>query len=192
MIDYDPARREIKAAKQKIEQMKLSKDYDSYERLWRELLINIQTAHNKLKAATLPVRDKFTNHFSKEFSLLSTDPLLSYLVHARNQHEHQIYDVAQKIPPSIVRRSLPGRSSHYIEKMVIKNGKIVEYKGDPLMVSVTPETCEVVAVSDRGRIYQPPEMHLGKPLKTRNPIEIGTRGVNFYKDWIERSSKVFV
>ncbi|EHK7198672.1 hypothetical protein IGG74_004605, partial [Escherichia coli] len=55
MIDYNPAKKEIIAAKKCLEQMKSSTNHDDFEMHWRECLGHIEKSFSKLLCATKPV-----------------------------------------------------------------------------------------------------------------------------------------
>ena len=63
MIDYNPAKKEIIAAKKCLEQMKSSTNHDDFEMHWRECLGHIEKSFSKLLCATKPVSGKFSSHF---------------------------------------------------------------------------------------------------------------------------------
>lgn len=191
MIDYKPALKEISAAKKCIEFMENSKNHDEYEGHWRDFLTHIDKSFNKLLCATKPVKGKFSSYFSKNMMLRKADEMLVYLLQARNSDFHSTQDIAQLSPAHTTFGAMPGVSSLFVKKMVINNGFLEHYEGDPLMVSFHPNTTRVVAVENQGQRYNPPSMHLGEHLSNNHPTTLAKLGVTFYENWINESSSQF-
>lgn len=191
MIDYSPARKEIKAAKRCLESMRTSNTYEDFEEYWRETLGHIEKSFTKLLSATNAVKSKFTSTFSKEFMYKKNDQLLVYLTQARNADTHTVADISQKIPARTAITSPPGIRDHYIHYMAIKNYLLVDYVGDPIIVTFHPEDIETIAVKNQGNIYPPPLTHLGEKITTRRPFYLAEKGIIFYEAWIDKSSNIF-
>ena len=193
MIDYNPARKEIKAAKKCLQSMESSHDLDEMEQLWRDCINHIEKSHTKLLSATNPVKGKFSSFFSKKITQKKNDELLRYVNQARNTDNHSIADLSRKVPPSTRYSSLPGAKSHYIKHMVIGSyGQIEHYEGDPMLVKFHPASIEVISVTNSGVMYSPPNTHLGVPVASKSPIVLARKAISFFEDWIEDSSKNFI
>ncbi|PWY09696.1 hypothetical protein [Citrobacter koseri] len=192
MIDYSPARKEIKASQKCLKLMLASQNHDEFEQNWRDFLGHLEKAYNKLLCATKPVKDKFSSHFSKRIMHRKTDQTLVYLYQARNTDQHSTEEIARLSPSHTTFSSIPGAKGHYIEKLHINgNGMITEYKGDPLVVTFHPKTTKAIKIRNYGKDYHPPTIHLGEKLSSNHPSNLAAIGIKFYEDWIEDSSVTF-
>lgn len=192
MIDYNPARKEVNASKRCLELMLASKNHDEFEQNWRDFLGHLEKSYNKLLCAIKPVKSKFSSHFSKRIMHRKADQTLVYLCQARNTDQHSTEEIAKRSASHTSFSSFPGAKSHYIEKLHIDgSGMLVEYKGDPLVVTFHPETTIAIKVRNYGKDYYPPTEHLGEKLISNHPSNLAAIGIKFYEDWIEESSATF-
>lgn len=102
------------------------------------------------------------------------DELLGYLLHARDAAEHGIDQITEKRAGSVGIRS-KGNCLHVKELRLQSSPHGLQVTGDPetlkqLVVEFIPGTVHLIAVVDRGVVYQPPKNHLGKAIENPNPI----------------------
>lgn len=192
MIDYNPAKKEIIAAKKCLEQMKSSTNHDDFEMHWRECLGHIEKSFSKLLCATKPVSGKFSSHFNQKFMLRKTDKTLAYLHQARNADHHSTMEISKLEPPYTTLGAFPGARSHYIKELTIDStGKIAKYEGDPMIVEFHPATTMPITVRNQGKDYPPPTEHLGEKLVDIHPSVLAYLGIQFYEKWIDESCATF-
>lgn len=191
MIDYNPARKEIKAAKKCILDMESSTNFDDMEQLWRNCLNHIEKSFTKLVNAINPVKGKFTNAFSKEYAIRGNDDLLRYIKQARDCDNHTIGDISQKVPASTTISPATGSNTLYIKELIIDGTEIKHFEGGPALIEFHRESIEAIAVTSRSGSYEPPKNHLGNPINSKKPVDLAKAGVAFYENWIEESSKKF-
>lgn len=191
MIDYNPARKEIKAAKKCISDMESSTNFDDMEQLWRNCLNHIEKSFTKLLNAINPVKGQFTNAFSKEYAIKGNDDLLRYIKQARDCDNHTIGDISQKVPASTTINPAPGSDTLYIKKLIFDGAGIMHFEGGPALIEFHHESIEAIAVTSRSGTYEPPKSHLGNPINSKKPVALAKAGVAFYESWIEESSKKF-
>lgn len=191
MIDYNPAKKEIKAAKKCIHDMESSNNFDDMEQLWRNYLNHIEKSFTKLLSATSAVKGKFSNTFSKEYSLRNGDELLRYIKQARDSDNHTIEDISKKIYPSMTINPLPGSQVLKFDKLFLYGDGGMYIEGDPALIEFHPGSIEVIAVTNRGSKCNPPTSHNGNEISTKDPVKLAKYGVAFYEAWIEKSRKIF-
>lgn len=115
-------------------------NFHEYERAWRDFLHCIDRAWNKT-CAEARGRKNWQRIESEYGNLRKTDPLLKYLVHARNVSEHTISPLIKEWKPNL--------------KLTPVDDKLrIEWDGwdRPLL-----------PITDRGTLFNPPKKHLGKP-----------------------------
>lgn len=90
------ALKEYEAAGKALQMMTgINQEFSEYESAWCEVLHRLERVWTKMQAAVYGRRgwqgiESEINHLRK------TDPLLLYLVHARNADEHSIQDLAKE------------------------------------------------------------------------------------------------
>ncbi len=146
-------------------------DFGEYERAWRDFLGRIEKIWTKTQAAVhdMPGWKKIE---SETGALRKSDPLLSYLQHARNADEHSIQAVASDWDAKI---------------NAVKIGR-------ELHISCQPWDRPLLPVRNRGTTYNPPRMHLGQPLDPllgkgkAEPRVVAELALAFYLSFFNRVS----
>ena len=167
--------KELKDAGNMVERMVGIPDFIEYDQTWRHFLHSIDRVWNKTKAHCHG-KPRWKKLESKYENLRRKDPLLKYLVQARNVSEHSISSVVRDWNPNI-------------RVAQIESG--VEFKWDPWDRVLLP-------VKNRGTIFNPPKKHLGKPMKYYRKEKVAEvrivaqLAMNFYVEMInEVMSTVF-
>lgn len=191
MIDYSPARKEIKAAKRALQSLIEASNFEDMEQFWRDCINHIEKSHTKLLSATSTVKNKFSSTFSKQILDKSNDELLTYVNQARHSDNHSIRDITKNVDSSIGFGIPNGANSVYIEKMTMNRGVITEYSGTPIKVTFTNAHIDAIPVINRGNTFQPPKNHKGNKLLSTKPVELARLAIIFHDEWIEASAKAF-
>lgn len=187
----DAARLELRSAEKAIADMKGATCFEDYEAAWRVYLNCIEKCWTKVERGCQPYRDKFQpwqGLFARE---RRQDMLLKYLKQARDADNHSIQELAVHQPGGIEFRSVPGAGSHYIRRMVIQNGRIVEYDGDPMLATYYPSKVSAARVLNSGNWYNPPTSHLGEKIDTQDPILLAEHGLAYYQSFLEAAEGKF-
>lgn len=150
-------------------------DFSTYEKAWREFLRRTERVWSKTQAAvhTMPGWKKIESEIA---ALRKSDPLLQYLVQARNAEEHSIADVTQDWNANL---------------KAIQVGNKVHLSWDHWDRPLLP-------VINRGVTYHPPRQHLGKniePLLKKGKAEtviVAEFALRFYVDLLNRVSSEVV
>lgn len=182
-MDINPAKKQLRFARRALDDMKASQDLDDAERNWNSFLNHIEQVFEKIKIACSTVCKKYPSFISPINAQRSSDPLLVYLKQARNALHHGIKEVADR-DPAHVTQTISGDNVS-IDRLVIKQGVVAEYTGNnPIHTYFVPERIVVVDVINRQVHYPVPTHHLGSPIHTLNPIEIGEHGFAYYDNFL--------
>jgi hypothetical protein len=180
---------ELKAAQNSFENMKNSNSFEEFEEHWKTYLFCIEKVWNKTERCCAEFGN-FQPWQGQYKTLRKKDELLQYLKQARDTDIHSIQDIST-LKKSRLQINPVNKGEHYIEKMVIANGQLQHYEGDPIKVEFTPATIKANRVKNNGRWYNPPKAHLGVQLSSKHPVEIAQHGIAFYTDFMDKVHEKF-
>ncbi|MFD0976764.1 hypothetical protein [Salinimicrobium gaetbulicola] len=185
------SRDELERAKQTVEKIKNSDSLDEYEELWKDFLHYLEKTWIKAERECQGFKNKFMPWQGKFKNLRRKDPLLKYLKNARDADVHSIQEITKKGKSSVT-GNFVNPSGGYIEKMVIKNGVIEEYKGDPIIFEFSPGFVKAISFFNNNLLYDIPNYHRGEKVKNPdNPTELAELGIKFYADYLDKIEKEF-
>ena len=185
-MDIDPLKQpklELKAAAINIQEMKNSPSFDEFERHWKSFLGCLEKVWSKTERSCQEKRAQFQPWQGKFSQLRKKDMLLRYLKQARDADTHSVQELTEIYPGHTAYRSAKN-SSHYIKKMVINNGVVTHYEGDPMIEETVLSHPRAVKVKNNGEWYNPPTVHLGKNIKNQHPVTSAEFGLIFYNDFL--------
>lgn len=185
-----PARMELVTAVEAVKSMKAAKSMDEFESEWRQYLNAIEKLWQKTERCCQHVRSAFQPWQGRYHSLRRKDMLLRYLKQARDADNHSIQDVAVIKPGSRGYRFINPRGG-LIKHMEIRNGQVVHYEGDPMVVEETPPHPVAVPVKNNGEWYNPPSIHLDKPVANHHPTLLAELGIEFYSNFLKEVEHKF-
>lgn len=183
-------RLELAAAEKAIKGMRNAKSSDDFETDWRSYLNSIEKLWQKVERCCQHVRGKFEPWQGIYKNLRKKDMLLRYLKQARDADNHSIQDVT-KIQPGHRGYRFVNPTGGYIKHMQIRNGEVVHYEGDPMIMKETPPQVVAVAVKNNGEWFNPPTSHLGQRIDTHHPLVIAELGFKFYSQYLNEVEKKF-
>lgn len=161
-------------AYERMVQLKMSGSFDDFEAQWREFLRRIDRVWKKTQAAAKG-RPAWQAIESKTVHLRKTDPLLNYLMNARNVDEHTVADVA---------------SEWNSDLGPIQAGQMVQV-GQTLNLTWKQWDRPLLPIRLRdGSLRLPPVVHLNKPIPDRAsrgipaPIVAAELALRFYCDFL--------
>jgi hypothetical protein len=171
--------------------MKQARSFGEFEDAWRDYLGALGRVWSKVERACQHIRNQFEPWQQPTTNERRTDPLLRYLHHARNADTHTIQEIVLFAPGSMtIQPTRPG--GWFIERMVIRDGQLVEYSGDqPIRQEITPPRIQLLPVTDRGVIYQTPTEHCGSPLPSTNPVTVAAIGLTYYAGYVAKVGRTF-
>lgn len=189
----DPLRHprlELVSAEKAIAGMRQAKSLDEFESEWRTYLNCIEKLWQKVERCCQPFRGTFEPWQGTYHRLRKKDMLLRYLKQARDADNHSIQEVTKLQPGSRGYRFVNPRGG-YIKHMEIRNGKVVHYEGDPMIVEETPPHPVAVPVKNKGEWFNPPTSHLERPVATQHPLHLAELGLKFYAEYLDVVAKKF-
>lgn len=183
-------RAELAAASRAIVAMQNAKTMDEFESDWRGFLNCLEKIWQKVERSCQPMRNTFEPWQGTYHGLRKKDMLLRYLKQARDADNHSIQDVA-KIQPGSMGYKFINPNGGYIKHMEIKNGQVVHYEGDPMIVEETPPHPVAIAVKNNGEWFNPPTSHLGQAIPNHHPVTLAELGLKFYAAYIDEVESKF-
>lgn len=189
-MSLDAAKKELAAAKRALSSMRGATSFEVFEEEWRDLLNCLEKLWNKVERGCQHDKNRFQPWQGRFSSLRKKDMLLRYLKQARDADNHSIQEVAE-VKPGRRTMNFANPGNGYIEHMEIRNGQVVQYSGDPMIVTDHPPTVEVVKVKNSGSWYNPPASHMGAPLESKHPVLLGELGIKFYEKFLHEADEEF-
>lgn len=192
MVD-DPLRHprlELTAASKSIINMSNAKSIDEFETEWRGYLNAIEKLWQKAERCCQPFRSTFQPWQGTFHRLRKKDMLLRYLKQARDADNHSIQDVT-RIEPGKRGYRFANPKGGYIKHMEIRNGEVVHYEGDPMVVEETPPHPVAIPVKNNGEWFNPPTSHLDQPIPNHHPVLLAELGLKFYSDYLNQIETKF-
>jgi hypothetical protein len=173
-----------------VDAMRNAKTLEEFEENWKELLRRTERTWNKIHAH-FGKSPKWSSWHIKFESLRKTDQVLSYLVNARGAEEHTVNEIVGREPGGIGINAAEGNSL-YIERMEITGGKITIQSSQKLKIDFISARTTLMPVLNRGRTYQVPTEHLGKPIDSKNVVAVAEAGIAFYRSALQEAEFFFV
>jgi hypothetical protein len=175
-----------------IEAMRNAKTFQEFEAAWSDFLLAAGRVFSKLEQGA-KVSGPSKDWFGRRKHTRRTDPLLSYIHHARNADEHGIERITELRPGSVAIGSTGATSIKTLTIETNKEGttKIEgETSGDPLRITVTPSAARLTTVFDRGDKYEPPTEHLGAPISDPSPLVVAELALAYLRGLTDEASKL--
>jgi hypothetical protein len=136
----------------------------------------------KLKRGS-KVSTRSSDRYEEKLRQRREDPLLRYLLHARNAREHSIEEITEKYETKTTCLKPKERVAAAMERGLI---------GSPIapleMVDVTPAHVRLLEVVDWGTCYSPPSQHHGIALTDTSPANIAELGLAYLNLMLKEAS----
>jgi hypothetical protein len=182
---------ELRKAQEAIEEMKLSKDLDSFEESWKSFLGRLERVSNKTQShyKKSPKWGPWWGPWKKR---KEADDLLMYLTNARGADEHSVDSIVSRSHGGIGINPAQGNSL-YIEHMHVDGqGNIFIQSPDELKIECIAAKMTLLDITNRGRVYHVPREHLGKAIDPSDVIAIANLGAQFHEDMLLSAEAYFV
>lgn len=173
---FDQANSAIAKARRSLEHIQHAVERQEVDEAWADFLNAMSRFFEKLKAGARG-NSKSWSWYLKQADLRKTDPLLNYLLHARNCDQHRFEDVLQTV---VGFSSISVVGEVYVKEIEFGPHGVVRadwtpiLPGSQLATYTQPTRWEAINVLDRGVLYEVPKEHLGKPLPDRSVLTFGT------------------
>jgi hypothetical protein len=178
------ARNHLELARTAIDLLQIEGGFRQFERAWAEVLSQLGRVYNTLEqgAKGCNVSEPWFGGKKKE---RRSDPLLSYIHHARNTYEHGLDDLTQRRVDAASLHFLPtneitvGFDMMIDDKgaMHVRNPVVKSPNGGINRVEVVNPQVDLIAIRDRGVVYDPPKMHDGTPIVNVAPTTVANLAV---------------
>jgi hypothetical protein len=166
-------------AKKLIDLMLASSNLDEYEGHWKEFLHKLDKGFNKLDDLF-----KNDNRVREVIDSIKTarksDPLIAYLMQARNSDEHSVRQIAKRVEGHT--KISGGVGGGKIIKGTFEGGKLptnLITEGN-VEIELAVDRLNIIPVINRGRQYDPPLICSGVKINTQIPHAIAAIGLTFY------------
>jgi hypothetical protein len=191
----EKATKRLESARRHLVEAECARSYREFESAWTPMLVALNNIYAALEQGA---KDNTRSRpwFGRKKYERRCDPLLQYLHQARDADEHSLAPVTQLKHGSV---GIGAVGSVYIKRLQIdssEDGTRVELETGPgstgkPIISVTPATARLVAVTSRGVTYDPPDLHQDKKLEDGSPIAVARLGLAYHELLIEEA-KTFV
>lgn len=162
--------------------MGAARDIDEADHEWRSFLNFIAQVLEKLARGYRNAAGAVTPWIGQQCATRDADPLLEYLYQARHADQHTTQDAVDKIPGRRELRIGAGERGVFIERLEIRDGRVVTYRGSaPIQERVTPPKLALAPIVTRGSEYAPPTSHLGQPFESRDPLDAAAAAIRHYE-----------
>jgi hypothetical protein len=170
------------------EAMRTAKTFMEFDAAWSDFLVAAHRIFSKLEQGA-KISEKSKTWYEDQRHERLTDPLLAYIHRARNADEHGIERITEVKPGGI---GIGSKGSTHIKRLVIGGGRIEgETSGDPLVITITPTSARLIAVTDRrGNVYNPPTEHQGIHLEDTSPLAIAELAISHMRNMIADARKL--
>jgi hypothetical protein len=185
----EQANQRLSKAERALDELVAATNFRDAESAWVDFLIAASSIYAKLEQGAKGNK-KSEPWFGRKKNERKTDPLLSYLHHARNSSEHGIELTVGETPPN---RDGLGRQLKFNERTELfdyqaHDPKTGELKAEGKALFAGP-TLTPIHVKDRsGNIYDPPRFHLGRDIFLADFADgVAKQAITYFKSLISEA-----
>ncbi|EJT02800.1 hypothetical protein [Rhizobium sp. CCGE 510] len=187
------AENELNAAQAKLAELKASTRFSEADRLWSEILTNLQRFYTRLQQASKDGA-KTEAWFGRIKKKRSVDPLLLYLQQARHADEHLELQVTETVIDTLI-YSKPYDPAVGMKSFEIPETSITISLDEAKLVNVEPHTkvevkgkFRLVPVTNRGVKYPVPAEHNGIIMDLFDPVNAGGHAIGYLRSTLEEAT----
>jgi hypothetical protein len=166
------AQTEIERAHQSLIDLGNTKHFGEIESHWAAFLVHFERIFHRLEAAAGGKGDAW---YGKVEQCRKSDPLLSYLLHARNVDEHGLKPVTTR-EPGIIRTVAA-------EPMDPKHPEA----GMNVTLELRDPHVALIDVVDRGTKYAVPTSFRGSAISRAHPLNLGLLGLSYAEEAVNQA-----
>lgn len=188
----EKAKDRLASAKARLKDLESSKDYGNARRHWYDFLLSSNAVFSIIEQGAKG-SSKSETWFGNKKHERKTDPLLSYLHHARNADEHNVPSVTELDRQKMVLVE-DGKPIASIEEMVGNTGKFrsLSDQSSPNLqkvneIRIYPDRAKLIRVGDRGIDYDPPLEHLGSAFDDTGPIAVAGLMIKYIEQMLDEA-----
>lgn len=183
-------RAELNRCELLLEMMAATSSAAEFQEHWHQFLGHLERTWNKCEAhfGKSPKWNGWKGRFDKQ---RRTDPLLSYLSNARGAHEHTVAEITEQTLGSMSIGAGPGGTVRIRQLRIGPEGIQGDWDGD-LALTFTPGEVIPMPVTNRGRTYSVPKIHLGEKLPNSSALTLGRYALTYYRNFLAKAEAVFI
>jgi hypothetical protein len=196
-VALQKAAEHLELAKAFIAQMKLDDGFKAYERAWSQFLSQASRFYSKIEQGAKGCQTS-EPWFGRKKHERRKDPLLSYIHHARDCDEHTIEHITSLTADFIGtqidnEKGLRASFEFMVDdrgRMHYRNFESKNLDGEDLPMMVRNPAVALLTVHDRrfGDKFDPPEMHLGRPIVDTSPRGVAALAITYLEDMLKEAS----
>ena len=169
---------ELNAAQHAIERLKKAETYPEIKAAWQDVVSRLEKTWTKAKLECTGCVGEARRLLDTAAASRSSDELLIYLSQARHADQHSLesgtsWSLGMRI-------EVPPGASVTLD---FEKGTAQAQDGD-VQVAVAGPVYALIPVKNRGVTFNPPEQHLGNPVKGTDPITVAETGFSFYSQLV--------
>lgn len=162
---------EIAMAHQALIELGATKHPGEIERHWAAFLVHFERIFHRLAVAAGGKGDAW---YGRVEQYRKNDPLLSYLLHARNVDEHGLLMVTQR-KPGFIR-----------EADAMPMDPLRPEQGVMVTLEIRDPHVALVEVIDRDQRYPVPTSFRGNPIAPAHPLNVGLLGLSYAEEVVNQ------
>ncbi|WP_457659596.1 hypothetical protein [Sinorhizobium medicae] len=190
----DKVRRKMRSATQSLNEAENANDYEQFVDRWTAFLLTLNAAFNALEK-TIKGNKKHREWYEIISKERYNDPLMRYLIEARNVEEHGLAPVTGITPYTFAASALGGGG--FEVDIDIGHGNdyasVKPMPGSTVVVQRTwPRPILVKIVKDNRGVteeFAPPTSHLGNEIASTKPIDIGVLGLGYLQMVVDAAER---
>src|SRR5271166_5344227 len=172
------ARHRLDKANTAIARLRASTNFPEAEAAWSDFLMAANAVYSKLEQGAKSI-GRSEAWFGRKKGERKSDPLLSYLHHARNSDEHSIEPITQRNSGGWALKSGGADSSFQMNGTIgpsMSSLRITPISGAPPFMEIILPHLQLIAVNDSRfkDTFHPPTEHLGERLLDVSPLNIAS------------------
>lgn len=198
IIAIQKASEHLELAKAAVPCLNLADGPKAYERAWSEFLTQSSRFYSKLEQGAKGC-NKSTPWFGLKKHERKTDPLMSYIHHARDGDEHGLDYVVVETGSELRAYMAKGATEYSVTMQVMMDSFGKMHVRHPK--TSTPEAVrlelieprmELVTVKDSrfGDSFDPPLMHRSRPIVDRSPEAIASLALRYMDEMLKEASQL--
>ena len=189
----EKAKKRLRMATTALTDLKEAKSLDDFSDIWLNFLNAFKGIYTTLEKGS-KISPQSRQWFGGKATFRRDDELLQYLYQARNDEEHGLEEVVEKVPGSTaIGVPAPGFSNAIrIDGTTGPGGvlRVTSLDGKPVKVAVTKPHVKLIEVQGRGGAderYPPPKVHLGKALENNLPVPVAELAIAYMGTLIDEA-----
>lgn len=187
------AQSRFRVAEKAISDFAKCQNFDAFDDCWYTFLTAAKNIYTVLEqGAKSSAQSK--QWFGAKAAERRNDPLLQYVYQSRNDDEHGLERVTERVPGKLmIGKKMPGSSgSMSVSLKTGRHGEVVDFKatahdGKPIIIEEILPHVKLIKVTTRGVTFSPPQEHKGAPLADTSPVFVAKLSLDYLSSLIKEA-----